>query len=567
MRSDIRDENVQSKLDHFAELAQHRKERIAGMEQRFDDWNQIRIGDAEEDYQAVLQELRNRRAAEAFQFAGDEMAAGFSSQAEGLPKTVGASNDPNAALRASLEFQAKLASLQGRGARYVMDYNTDQMAARRDRDNELDAAEMKQMQEQAQLNGAIRDSEIADLEEAFRVSNEISDNELAMLEDTIELMRAQREAELAYARDMAEFREKRTEYLKSLTEVSGRELRVARSEFNAVQRLLEYDAIVQKAQLEASRLQELDRKIGTFDALVGGIGAIFTESYTLERAEDQLDEARRALMDWLVVLEYYAVRPFIDQRLQIMLARNAYQLELVANDLQQLENTCGGSERSKETATLSLRRDVLGVSRPQQSSIDETISLPSEERFRQWLSQAYVPVNRRIRFSTSQTLSNVLDNTDDVLAATFALGLKDFANLDLACNAKIESIAINVVGDLGEHNPTVSLLYDGTSQLRSCQPNIDEYVRAFANGMTSYGTITQLRTEGRAMSPLAGLNGFSNTDSSVNRTLTGLPVASEYTLLISTERGDNARLDWSQLEDIEIRVEYSYQDLFQSSCD
>ncbi|MFU8802537.1 MAG: hypothetical protein ACNA8W_01895, partial [Bradymonadaceae bacterium] len=111
------------------------------------------------------------------------------------------------------------------------------------------------------------------------------------------------------------------------------------------------------------------------------------------------------------------------------------------------------------------------------------------------------------------------------------------------------------------------ILYDGTSQLRSCQPNIEEYVRAFGSSMSSYGTITNLRTAGRAMSPIAGLNEFLDSDEAVNRTLSGLPVASEYTLLISTDRGDNARLDWSKLEDVMIRVEYSYQDLFPTACD
>ena len=141
------------------------------------------------------------------------------------------------------------------------------------------------------------------------------------------------------------------------------------------------------------------------------------------------------------------------------------------------------------------------------------------------------------------------------------------ARFNLACNAKIESVAVNLVGDLGDHAPTVTLLYDGTSQLRSCQPNIEEYVRAFGSGMTSYGSTTNLRTAGRPMSPLAGVNGFLSTESSVNRTLAGLPVASEYTLLISTDQGDNARMNWDNLKDIEIRVEYSYQDLFPTACD
>ena len=45
-------------------------------------------------------------------------------------------------------------------------------------------------------------------------------------------------------------------------------------------------------------------------------------------------------------------------------------------------------------------------------------------------------------------------------------------------------------------------------------------------------------------------------------TLDGLPLASEYTLLIDTSVGDNAKLDLSKLEDVRIRINSGYQDLF-----
>ena len=193
--------------------------------------------------------------------------------------------------------------------------------------------------------------------------------------------------------------------------------------------------------------------------------------------------------------------------------------------------------------------------------------MPPEERFRNWLRESHIPVDRRIRYSTTDTLDAILQRDSGVLGATFSLTLDDFANLPLACNAKIESVAIQVVGDVGEVGPTVSLLYDGTSQLRSCQPNVDAYVEAFGQGMTSYGTVTNLRTDGRPISPQAGVNEFPTGSGAENRTLAGLPLASEYTLLIDTELGDNDRLDWEDLEDVMIRLEYSYQDLFPTACD
>lgn len=104
------------------------------------------------------------------------------------------------------------------------------------------------------------------------------------------------------------------------------------------------------------------------------------------------------------------------------------------------------------------------------------------------------------------------------------------------------------------------LLYDGASQLRSCQPGIDEYVALFGPESTAYGSTTLLRTPGRSVSPVAGLNAFP--EGTGNLSLGGLPLVSQYTLLIDTAAAENARLDWTKLEDVVVRVEYSYQDLF-----
>jgi len=58
---------------------------------------------------------------------------------------------------------------------------------------------------------------------------------------------------------------------------------------------------------------------------------------------------------------------------------------------------------------------------------------------------------------------------------------------------------------------------------------------------------------------VAGVNAFQADG---NLTLGGLPIASQYTILIDTEAGENGRIDWDKLEDIRLRFEYGYQDLF-----
>ncbi len=565
-RQAIEDNNIESMLDNLEQQASMRQEGIEAMGERFSEWNQMRIDGATSSMQQAHERLSLKQTSEVIRQETGIAAAALDTTGRALPKSTGTSTDTTSVARATAWFSARTVEAAGKRSATAIDMMRERLGIQDDYQSALGAAEVAAMEEQVELDSAISEAEMAELEAEMMANDALAESEINFIRDTIELMKAQREAELAYERDMAEFRERRMEHYKNIVDTSGIALRLERSRFNILQRQMEYEATVQDARLESSRLIELDRQLTSLDSLVGGIGAIFSQSHGLERTERHLNQAREALMDWLVVIEYYSVRPFIDQRIQIKLARNAYQLEEIAENLLDLQQSCGGSERSKATAELSLRHDVLGLTRSTTNDATDGEVTP-KQRFQNWLRDSHVPVDRRIRYSTSESLSNILNRTDGILAATFPLGIDDFANLPLACNGKLESIALQVVGDVGDVRPAVSLLYDGTSQLRSCQPNISEYVEAFGQGMTSYGTITNLRTSGRSMSPLAGVNEFPSQDSDVNRTLAGLPVASDYTLLIDTEIGDNDDVDWDKVEDIKLEVEYSYQDLFPDSCD
>jgi hypothetical protein len=294
--------------------------------------------------------------------------------------------------------------------------------------------------------------------------------------------------------------------------------------------------------------------------MVGSPAAIFARANELSRGERKLEQAKDALMDWLVALEYYAVRPFMDQRLQILLARNTYQLEKIADELEQLQRDCGGPT-NKLTATLSLRDDLLGLDRP---IVDEVTGeeLSAQERFRQVLQSGYVPVGKRVRYSTDDTIGSLMSRDPDILAATFFVEVEDFANLELTCNAKVDTVNLKLVGEVGDGLPTVTVLYDGTSKLLSCQPNIEAYVDQFGPDATTFGRVTQLRTPGRSMSPVAGVNEFPGAEGEANASFGGLPLVTQYTLLINKSAGENGDIDWDKLEDVEIELGYTYQDVF-----
>ena len=74
-------------------------------------------------------------------------------------------------------------------------------------------------------------------------------------------------------------------------------------------------------------------------------------------------------------------------------------------------------------------------------------------------------------------------------------------------------------------------------------------------------TLTELRTAGRSISPLANIGNFGAEDSA-NRGLEGLPLASTYTVLVDPTAGENAAINWGALEDVRLKLTYVYQDVF-----
>jgi hypothetical protein len=434
----------------------------------------------------------------------------------------------------------------------------------------MQEAEMAALQDEDELEGMVTQHEIDTLHGEYRKIQAESSAEVEQLEDVIEVAEAYLEAQLAYERDMDEFRQRRLELRQKVTNIAGLDLRVQQAKMQYDQRVAAYLGIVQRASLANSKLEDLERQRDNVNSLVGSPGVIFGRANRLEQAELRLERAKSKLMDWLVALEYYAVRPFMDQRQQILLARNTYQLEKIAEELKRLERSCGGATNSHST-TLSLKRDLLGLKSSMVDPVTEQTWTP-EQRFREILNRGYVPIDKRVRYSTDDTVGSLMSRDPDIMSATFFVDLSEFANLELTCNAKVASVDIKLVGDLvgeqGEGRPTVTVLYDGTSKLRSCQPGIDDYVAMFGPNTTNYGKITYLRTSGRSMSPVAGINTFPAADDQANETLAGLPLASQYTVLINTAAGENGNVDWSQLEDIELELEYSYQDVFPAGqCD
>lgn len=557
--SDVLFANQQAaELDALRAQQQARETAYATQEAQVERWSQIRSDGIDSDMSLMTSINALQQTTNWLTLAGDETDRLAEAAADGLPKAAGTSNDVSAPARFVIRMSAYGVTTGLRAVGQTLQTIGDGIALSLEEQEARRDAELSNLEDLADLAELQTENQLEDIAASLRRIELRTEAEIATRESLIEALQRNLELDLAHERDLAFLRDRRDAVRITLTESMRLRTEVLRAEVVAARRHQEYMQIVQQAQLLEGRYASLLERLNNLDVLIASPSVIFAFANRLARAESRIDRAKRLMFDWLVALEYYAVRPFIDQRLAILLARNPSQLEAIADEMVRLQRVCGGNI-NREQVDLSVRDDLL------EQNFDRVLDtgevLDAQERFLDILARGNVPISTRVRYSTDERIGDVI-RSRDVFAASFALRLEDFANLPLTCNAKIESVDVQLVGEgLGSARPTVSLLYDGTSALRSCQPNIDEIVGALDPGTTSFATVTSLRTAGRSVSPVAGLNTFGAQDSA-NRGLEGLPLSSTYTILIDPQQGENARIDWTQLEDIRLRINYVYQDLF-----
>ncbi len=555
-RKSIRDQAVNDILDDIAARVDARAASIESTRETFAKWDQIRRGDVTVEMGLLISANSAHAVAEGLRNTAESTQDFTEAFENGLPQGA---DDAAAPARLALALGSAGAVAGMRTAATGFDTAATALETARESYELSQDAEMASLQDQNDLGSAITDQELADLKDDMTKTQTKSQAEIARLKEIVELAQAYQTAELTHAKDIDTFRQRRLDLRQKLTGIAGLDLRVQQARLQYRQAVAVYLGIVQRAKLQNAKLQDLLRQRDHVNQLVGSPAVIFGRANRLDQAEVRLNRAKDKLMDWLVALEYYAVRPFMDQRLSILLARNTYQLDKIAQDLDRLQQSCGGPT-NQVSSDLSLRDDLLDLSQPSADAVSGQPLTPSQ-RLRAVLQRGYVPVDKRVRYSTDDTIGSLMSRDPDILSATFFIDLSDFANLELTCNAKIRTLGVELVGDLGEARPTVSILYDGTSELRSCQPGIDDLVAQYGPDTTNYGKITHLRTVGRSMSPVAGINSFGD-DNTNSQTLGGLPLASQYTILINKKAGENSQLDWSKLEDIKLRLTYDYQDIF-----
>ena len=429
------------------------------------------------------------------------------------------------------------------------------------------AVELTQLQNTDIAEDLVFENEIARLREVANLEMTAAQVEEFQVDRLIDALRARGEAELAYARDILEAAERRDRAWSINLAALTQELQVEQAQVSYEEQALQLARLSQRAGLLQARLLELETQRSNVLSLLGSPAVVFAWANRLEQAENELLRAKTAMMNWLIAMEYYALRPFIDQRIQILLARNTYQLEEIAREMERLVERCGN-----QTNALSVMvsvAELLSVSDPREDVVDGTVYAP-EEQFRAVLARADASVPAQLLQGENAGRLDARENSE-LMAAGFALELDTFANLESVCNARILSFDIAVIGDFEESaRPVVRLIYPGSSTVRSCQPDLADYVAQFGPGATRFDEVMSFRSSPQSIAPLATVGGFADEAdlSAGNLTLGGLPLSGEYAVLIDPAEGENREIPWDRLEDIQIRVNYTYQDFFPAgSCE
>jgi len=557
----IGDLTLAAQLEELQQKKQIRDAAYELQKAEIENWSTLRYEGISADMGKMTAINALQRTAAGLTLAGDEVDRIAELVKDGLPKAVGLSNDFTGPARLAMGMSAFGVSTVMRTLAFGMDTAAVRIQQELENEQALREAKLAGLSDLASLNAQMTANQLEDAAENLRRVELHNDYWIGTREAMIDVLRRSLETDLAYERDLVELEDRRNKARIRLTESAGLRIRVLRSEVVAAQRHMAYMQVVQRGQLLQGRYLALNERLNHLEVLIASPSVIFAFSNRLARAESRVERAKGLLFDWVVALEYYAVRPFISQRMAILLARNPSQLEAISTELLRLQRACGGMV-NYEVVDLSLRDDLLRQGFDMEGSGEGEDPIDRAERFRALLQKGNVPVDTQIRYSTDERIGDVIGSRS-VLAATFSLRLDDFANLPLTCNAKIASIDVQLVGEeLGSNvRPTLSILYDGTSTMRSCQPNIRDIVGALEPGTTSFGPRTTFRTAGRSVSPVAQIGTFGLEDGA-NRGLEGLPLASSYTILIDPAAGENGNVNWGALEDVKLRLTYAYQDMF-----
>lgn len=531
-------------------------------------WNQIAVSGLNSDIGQLRAAAGLEATARVAQEAGNFLANRFRESADALPSICGTAQDASYrgalyAARNKRSYTRNFARLAAAGVSAGADFMATSVGRERQY-RDINLRQLADVDFAADLS--VRNA-IEELRDQARVQlTDAQVQEWGFDRMVAAALRAS-EAALATERELLELERRRDDAWSITLEYTTLNTQLYR-ELLALERAeLDYARIVERGLLLFDRYRQLQEQRGATLQLVGSPSTVFAWANQLSQAEASLNTARSALWEWLVALEYYAVRPFVDLRIQLLLAQNPYQFEDIAAQLDRLSTECGGGQVSYASAVVSLA-EAMGFTADARDSVTGGIT-PAQNAFQAALARGDVSVGRRVRLG-STLFGADLWSLESLWSGSLSIDIERFPNLAASCNARLFSVDLAVVGEFsGEELPVVRLVHAGTSKLRSCQANIRDYIDSVGPESTTFREVTSFEMEGRGIAPVADIGTFAEPPNLTtgNTTLQGLPLASEYIVMIERAQGDNANIPWDRLEDVLIRFTFSYQDPYpQSEC-
>lgn len=494
------------------------------------------------------------------EFAGDtsmavaEAAAAYFDDAKGFM----ASEEAAAAVRGGIITAGTAAQIAANAAKLGVDIAATAKATKLENDQAKREFEIEKLDRQTDFDIAKSENEIAKLQNALEQMRLKLGDENEKLQQQIDTIQADREIAEIYDRDVMALEDRRGELLKLEADLIVKTAAIEKAKIARQRKLVEYFSLVQKAQILEAQYNAANARLSSIASIYSSPAQVFSNASDLEVVESKIELAKERVYDYLAVVEYLGVRPFVDLRRAIYLAKSPNDLDGIVDRIETLASECGApSTQSKVELSV---RELMGIN-------EDFATMTKAQRFRAVMAKGNIPVNALTRYTVDTTVADLLQKSD-LRAATFDIKIRDALNLAATCNGKIKSISVKLVGDnLSKDgtivNPTLTIFYNGQTTLTSCQPNIADIVSVLGN-KTTYGKQSVFYVQDKKVSPRAGLNAYAEA----NQTLSGYPFATSYTVLIDPTIGENAKVNWDNVDDIMIEFEYTYQDLFSndSAC-
>ncbi len=381
------------------------------------------------------------------------------------------------------------------------------------------------------------------------------------------------EQEDAYAKQISDFDLQRNEFKNSALDLIQLLTNVLTKDIARRRALSHYLNICEQAEMLASQYDSKSARYRDNRDLLMSASSFFQYASDLESVEKYIEYARNDLSDYLTAIEYMTVRPFVELRRSIYMARGTNELSAIYKKLNDLTNNCGSGKQSSNMVTVSLKNRLNIAS-------TEFNHQSSDVRLQEMMGVGTIPVSSQIRYSVAGTVGEVLKG--NYYSGTFTLTDK-FANISNSCNAKIDDIKVRMISKSGheiirsgDYSPVISLFYGGQSQLLSCHDKIDAIVESIGN-RTSFGRystfVSKTFSDGLVASIFevpAGKTYTMNdktefTGGTAYTGLKGYPLMATYSLVFDPNAGENTKIEWDNVADIEIQFKYTTGTLGQTS--